>query len=686
IDEVCSDSSFQTIFKMSNLQLRHGGNEGAQNYFDHSLAAEGDPRRCMLSGVRGRDEVVLSMPFFLVIGHLSSLKWGERDHSYVSLQTRLGGHMLCWSRLQEHQWVGRTEPMEHQGRYFDIELNINLSLYMVRKPQQTALLRRPQHYRAFLVCDCSLQLFNGKFKTPLLCGRPNPSLNQFRKIERLLCTDLDNWLCNLYFQRISFLGTIFDSAQMKAVVTPERGLAIRRLATSFRIGTARPLKVFQRMLGLMAAASPVLQLGLLRMRPLQHWLKPRVPSHAWRHGRLQIRVSQACVSALTPWKNSRWMEQGMAMGMVHRRTVTTDAYNSGWGALCEGIPTFGHWSKTEKGFHINCLEMLHHSQLRSAAVCCGTDERTCLAIRLLPSLLDLSCHPRPHLSQISLTILLFSVMWFPHLHLHYCSQWLFLFGLGAHTVNLVYQGSLLSTLEEVLLVLLGPLTLNAATLLLLLIRWGCQLFIMAAAVWTVLDPLAVFAVDAILGHLSYSAEEPLADAAKLYWHLFRNEQLGTAGIILTLFLYSIHCILSFTFLCLLPQVQKLLDIYQQLHSAEGAFFVPHDMEAFNQERKVRCKVAVHVYIWTEEEPVVRLAPPLDMPITGCETSIHLSIYIQHLSGLCQHYRHFLKQPDGTIIEVGIFYVGSSQGFETELKSVKEKVLSPSPQAVSAFHS
>ncbi len=28
------------------------------------------------------------------------------------------------------------------------------------------------------------------------------------------------------------------------------------------------------------------------------------------------------------------------------------------GALWEGKPPFGHWSKAEKGFHINCLEML----------------------------------------------------------------------------------------------------------------------------------------------------------------------------------------------------------------------------------------------------------------------------------------------------------------------------------------
>ncbi len=92
-------------------------------------------------------------------------------------------------------------------------------------------------------------------------------------------------------QRISFLGTVLDSAHMRAVIAPERALAIQKLAATFKSDTARPLKVFQRMLGLMAAASPVLQLGLLRMRPLQRWLKPWVPHNAWRHGRLHIRVN-----------------------------------------------------------------------------------------------------------------------------------------------------------------------------------------------------------------------------------------------------------------------------------------------------------------------------------------------------------------------------------------------------------
>ncbi len=39
-----------------------------------------------------------------------------------------------------------------------------------------------------------------------------------------------------------------------------------------------------------ASASSVLQLGLLHMWPLQYWLKPWVPPHAWHHGRLRVPV------------------------------------------------------------------------------------------------------------------------------------------------------------------------------------------------------------------------------------------------------------------------------------------------------------------------------------------------------------------------------------------------------------
>lgn len=79
-----------------------------------------------------------------------------------------------------------------------------------------------------------------------------------------------------------------------------------------------------------------------------------------------------------------------------------------------------------------------------------------------------------------------------------------------YTVELCYQNSLLQTSEELVMVAVGPLTLNAGLLLMVLIKWGCQQlfdsfpsflskFIIALGLWTVLDPLAVLVVDSFLG-------------------------------------------------------------------------------------------------------------------------------------------------------------------------------------------
>ncbi|XP_053467431.1 uncharacterized protein ofcc1 [Ictalurus furcatus] len=308
--------------------------------------------------------------------------------------------------------------------------------------------------------------------------------------------------------------------------------------------------------------------------------------------------------------------------------------------------------------------------------------------RMLPVELGLSGSPRPSFGQVTLLVTLIILTWFPRLYLHYCSQWLYLharnipvnrFRFHAHTVDLVYQSSLLCTLEELLLVLLGPLTLNAAMFLLLLIRWLCQLvfgstpsflskLIMALGVWTVLDPLAVFTVDAVLGRLSYSAEKPVADAAKLYWHFHRLEQSGTAGILITLFLYTVLFIVSFTMLYIyflrFHNDGRMLDVYLRLHSQERAFFIPDDFEVSNQELSYivkkaeqwrgfsgeRRKVAVYDYIWTQEESGGCESPGVIPTVVG-ETSTHVSIYTLYPCGLHRRYRHFLRQPSGAIVEL-----------------------------------
>uniref|UniRef100_A0A8C4YU16 Uncharacterized protein n=1 Tax=Gadus morhua TaxID=8049 RepID=A0A8C4YU16_GADMO len=313
-------------------------------------------------------------------------------------------------------------------------------------------------------------------------------------------------------------------------------------------------------------------------------------------------------------------------------------------------------------------------------------DRTRLALRMLPSELGLPLPwrrrrgGRVHCSarRLGLIIPLLALMWFARLYLHYCSQWLFLqamavpvnkFEFHAHTVDLVYQNSLLHTREELALVVAGPLTLNAVTFLLVLIRRGCQQifgslpsftsdFIMAQGVWTVLDPGAVLAVDAVLGRLAYSPDRPVGDAAKLYWHFLRNSQSGAAGVVITLFLYAVLLLLSvtilFIYLLRFHNDGRMLDTFQRLSAREGDYFLPRDLELSNQElshivKKAeqwrgfngeRRKVAVSDYIWAGKEEE-----------ESGELSTHVSIYTLYLSGLRQRYRHFLRQADGSIVEV-----------------------------------
>ncbi len=99
-------------------------------------------------------------------------------------------------------------------------------------------------------------------------------------------------------QRVVFLGTIINSIQMWAWDMPERSLTIQRLPASFKVGTLHPLRAFQRVLGLLSAATSMIPLGLHNMQPIQFWLK----AHAWRLDWFYVRVTHHCIRALAPWK------------------------------------------------------------------------------------------------------------------------------------------------------------------------------------------------------------------------------------------------------------------------------------------------------------------------------------------------------------------------------------------------
>ncbi len=160
-------------------------------------------------------------------------------------------------------------------------------------------------------------------------------------------------------QRISFLGVELDSVSMTARLTEERAQSVLNCLSSFGGRTVVPLKQFQRLLGHMASVAAVTPLGLLHMRPLQHWLHSRVPRWAWRRGALRVNITQECRRSFSPWTDLAFLRAGVPLEQVSRHVVvTTDASSTGWGATCNGQAASGLWTGPRLLWHINCLELL----------------------------------------------------------------------------------------------------------------------------------------------------------------------------------------------------------------------------------------------------------------------------------------------------------------------------------------
>ncbi len=160
-------------------------------------------------------------------------------------------------------------------------------------------------------------------------------------------------------QRISFLGMEFDSVNQTARLTQERAQSVLNCFKTLSGRTVVPLKLFQRLLGHMAAAAVTVPLGLLHLRPLQHWLYGRIPRWAWKRGTYRVQITPACRKTFRPWSDPSFLWAGVPLEQVSRHAVVfTDASTTGWGATYNGHAVSGVWTGPQLHWHINCLELL----------------------------------------------------------------------------------------------------------------------------------------------------------------------------------------------------------------------------------------------------------------------------------------------------------------------------------------
>ena len=147
-----------------------------------------------------------------------------------------------------------------------------------------------------------------------------------------------------------------DSQAMRAVPSQQRVDGIQQLVARFRGHRALTLRSFQRLLGMLTSAASLIPLGLLALRPFQIWLNS-LGLHHMRHRHRLVRVTTSCRRFLHPWRRRKYLTQGVPLGAIPSRVVTTDVSQMGWGAVWQRQTARGRWSPQQKRQHINVLEL-----------------------------------------------------------------------------------------------------------------------------------------------------------------------------------------------------------------------------------------------------------------------------------------------------------------------------------------
>ncbi len=124
------------------------------------------------------------------------------------------------------------------------------------------------------------------------------------------------------FQQTVFLGVHLDSVQIQAHLALAWISSLNACLAFLKLGHHVSVSTCRRLLGLMAAASPVLPLGLLLMRPFLWWRKLLGIRLTGPASRL-VKVSCSCFRALSICRDPLFLQRGVSMGTVHCRQMIT---------------------------------------------------------------------------------------------------------------------------------------------------------------------------------------------------------------------------------------------------------------------------------------------------------------------------------------------------------------------------
>ena len=155
---------------------------------------------------------------------------------------------------------------------------------------------------------------------------------------------------------IEYLGNIIDSDNMIVILPEHRKEKILQHCSSLVKKRKETIKGVARVIGLLVAAFPAVEMGKLHYRTLE---RAKIEALAKEAGNFNKRmtITDEMKTDLNWWINELATQDRKIFRNVPEVELYMDASTLGWGACLSELTTNSKWSPKEKSLHINALEL-----------------------------------------------------------------------------------------------------------------------------------------------------------------------------------------------------------------------------------------------------------------------------------------------------------------------------------------
>lgn len=548
----------------------------------------------------------------------------------VTLYDRLGGHPLRWCTLPDasgyNHFAMTAQPQRHGGKYYNLELPFNQEGNLLTLACPSLAQARPSNvlvfellavrggrriadrvlaWGAFPLSDGSKSLVRGRFKVPLMRGELNTRVDKYHLLQHRLSTDIDYWLCNLYFEA----NPIPLRAQFNWT-------GMRPISVQYKIDTQTIMKgnYFKLNTSLADAAggsgvysygNSAVNIDDITGASITAGTNNNTTSGMTGTTRLST-PNLPAGGEINPFLPLKYQRSGPARGSLAGGKIT-DSGPTGSAMdefilpsdLLAGGSASEHARKVaarEKAKELRTYKYSVTDPVADVPVNYG-DEKTRFLLAELTADIGFA---RIATLEFWSTIGMFILTWWLRIYVHYFGQYLWLisswhqpsgiyeFTVKAWTVVIKFHVDTLSAvITESFVVVIGTVSNQLCFLAMIAFTYfflrsygsfsdaGFR-FLLAYGINVMFDPVSIVVVDALSQNWS-------GDYFKIYNAYSTNiTDIGYAGAFLTITLAIVMMLISFVllfyYITQLHMNGRMMDVYHRLHSDEGHFYVPNDLE------------------------------------------------------------------------------------------------------------